>query len=178
MSRITNVSVKPRVKLYSPEVKLWNEVMANAPLPTDTAEQILAKIKRQSAFVVEEAKEIAQGAANNDVQEILDGYLDTKFTNDQIGVYLESLGIDLQAAWDEVVRSNNTKFSTNYDEMKRSAVLVSQKQGFTHVAESPVKGTYVLKRDVDGKIMKPTMFEEPRLRQFIPKPLRNKREDV
>lgn len=161
--------------MYAQEVKVWNEVMANAPLSTDTPEQIIAKIKRQSAFVVEEAKEIQTGAEKGDVQEILDGYLDTKFTNDQIGVYLESLGVDIEAAWDEVCRSNNTKFSTNWHQMKHSAVLVSQKQGFTHVVESPVPGVYVLKRDVDGKIMKPVMFEEPNLRPFIPKKLRRER---
>lgn len=178
MSRITNVNVAPRAKLYSPEVKRWNEVMANAPLPTDTAEQIIAKIKRQSAFVIEEANEIAEGAAKGDVQEILDGYLDTKFVNDQIGVYLEALGIDLQAAWDEVVRSNNTKFSTELLAMYNSANLLSKGDVKVRVVESPVSGTFVLKRDFDGKIMKPTMFEEPQLRRFIPKPLRNQKEYV
>lgn len=161
--------------MYAKEVKVWNEVMNNHPLPTDTVEQILAKIKRQSAFVVEEAKEIQDGANKGDIQEILDGYLDTHFVNSQIGVYLEALGVDINGAWEEVCRSNNSKFSTDYEMMKKSAVLVSQKQGFTHVAESPVPGVFVLKRDVDGKIMKPTCFVEPRLRPFIPKRLRKER---
>lgn len=161
--------------MYSKDVAVWNSVMDNHPRPTDTPEQIVAKIKRQSAFVVEEAKEIQTGAEKADIQEILDGYLDTKFTNDQIGVYLEALGVDIEGAWAEVVKSNNTKFSNDLEMMKQSAVLVSQKQGFTHVAESPVPGVYVLKRDCDGKIMKPTCFVEPRLRPFIPKKLRKER---
>ena len=161
--------------MYSKKVKVWNEVMNNHPLPTDSVQQILGKIKRQSAFVVEEAKEIQTGAEKADIQEILDGYLDTKFTNDQIGVYLEALGVDIEGAWEEVCRSNDSKFSTDLEMMKQSAVLVSQKQGFTHVAESPVPGVYVLKRDCDGKIMKPTCFVEPRLRPFIPKQLRKER---
>ncbi|AXF53092.1 MAG: putative pyrophosphohydrolase [Caudoviricetes sp.] len=157
--------------MYAPEVKRWNEVMGNAPLTTDTAEQILAKIKRQSAFVVEEAKEIQDGAAVGCIREILDGYLDTHFVNSQIGVYLEALGVDINGAWAEVCASNDTKFSTNHLEMKRSAIEVSQKQGFTHVAESPVPGVFVLKRDVDGKIMKPNCFREPNLTPFIPSKL-------
>lgn len=154
--------------MYAPEVKHWNEVMGNAPLATDTVKQILAKIKRQSAFVVEEAKEIQDGAKASCIREILDGYLDTHFVNSQIGVYLEALGVDINGAWAEVCASNDTKFSTNRLEMDHSAVLVSQKQGFTHVEESPVPGVFVLKRDIDGKIMKPTCFREPNLTPFIP----------
>lgn len=161
--------------MYSNEVAVWNSVMDNHPRLTDTPADILRKIERQSAFVVEEAKEIQDGARKKDVQEILDGYLDTRFVNDQIGVYLEALGVDLEGAWAEVVRSNNSKFSTDLEMMKESAIKVSQKQGFTHVAESPVTGVYILKRDCDGKIMKPLCFKEPNLRPFIPKELRGAR---
>lgn len=161
--------------MYSKEVAVWNTVMDNHPRQTDSDEAILRKVERQSAFVVEEAKEIQDGARKRDVQEILDGYLDTKFTNDQIGVYLEALGVDLEGAWVEVVRSNNSKFSTDKELMARSAVTVSQKQGFTTMTESPVQGVFILKRDVDRKIMKPECFKEPNLRPFIPKHLRGKR---
>lgn len=160
---------------YTPEVKRWNEIMQNAPTPNDDDEGTLAKILRQSAFVVEEAKEIQDGANANDVQEMLDGHLDTRFVNDQIGVYLESLGIDLTKAWDEVCRSNNSKFSTDLEMMERSVQHYSFGGVATEIVESPIPNVFVLKRLSDGKIMKPLSFSEPNLRRFIPKHLRGKR---
>lgn len=174
MSRITQVQAAPKFQKYSTDVKRWNEVMQNAPVPGEPAKDTLARILRQSAFVVEEAKEIQDGALGDNLQEVLDGFLDTRFVNDQIGVYLESLGIDLVKAWEEVVRSNNTKFSTDLDMLEDSVTHYFMKGVNVTIVESPIKGTYVLKRD-DGKIMKPLSFEEPNLRKFIPKQLRSKR---
>ena len=159
---------------YTPEVKRWNEIMQNSPVENDD-EGTLAKILRQSAFVVEEAKEIQDGAIAGDVQEMLDGHLDTRFVNDQIGVYLESLGIDLVGAWNEVCRSNNSKFSTDIEMMAESLRKYSSEGVEVRIFESPIKGTYVLKRRGDGKIMKPLCFSEPNLKPFIPEHLRGKR---
>lgn len=161
--------------MYSKDVSAWNTVMNNHAKPEDTPEQVIAKILRQSAFVVEEAKEIQTGAQKGDLQEILDGYLDTKFTNDQIGAYLDHMGVDIQGAWNEVVRSNNTKFSKDLPLMVESRAKFEAQGVEVAVVESPVPLTYVLKRVADGKIMKPICFEEPRLRAFIPKRLRKER---
>ena len=159
---------------YTPEVKRWNEIMQNAPSVNDD-EGTLAKILRQSAFVVEEAKEIQDGAKAMDVQEMLDGHLDTRFVNDQIGVYLESLGIDLTKAWEEVCRSNNSKFSSDLKMLQDSVDHYCDQGVDVEIVESPIEGTFVLKRLSDGKIMKPLCFSEPNLRRFIPKHLRGKR---
>lgn len=159
---------------YTAEVKRWNEVMQNAPEAGDV-EGTIAKITRQSAFVVEEAKEIQDGAVANDIIEMLDGHLDTRFVNDQIGVYLESLGVNLKGAWKEVCRSNDSKFSTDLDMMARSCAKFAEEGVEVHVVESPIPGVYVLKRHSDGKIMKPISFSEPNLRPFIPKQLRGPR---
>lgn len=155
---------------YTEEVKTWNEVMQNAPVPGDDM-GTLAKIRRQSAFVVEEAKEIQDGAVKADIREILDGHLDTRFVNDQIGVYLESLGVDLKGAWEEVCASNNSKFSDDMEMMKASQQHFFAQHVDVEIVESPIKGTYVLKRVSDGKIMKPLCFREPNLLPFIPKHL-------
>lgn len=167
---------------YSEEVRRWNEVMLNAPVTGDPVrhrrdEQNIARIGRQSNFVIEEAKEIRDGFEAGDVQEMLDGHLDTRFVNDQIGVYLEALGIDLEAAWEEVCASNNSKFSTDLDMMLKSAERLTQELGDEVVVQmAPVSDdrptNYILKRTSNGKIMKPDCFREPNLRQFIPKHLR------
>jgi hypothetical protein len=160
---------------YTEEVRRWNEVMLNAPGATDQA--TIGKIGRQALFVIEEAKEIRDGFDNMDVQEMLDGHLDTRFVNDQIGVYLEALGIDLEVAWKEVCASNNSKFSTDLDMMLVSAKRLSDEVGDEVVVQlAPyAEGqptTYILKRLINGKIMKPDCFREPNIRQFIPKHLR------
>ncbi|WCO82054.1 putative pyrophosphohydrolase [Pseudomonas phage vB_PpS_SYP] len=157
---------------YTLEVKRWNEIMQNAPVPGDDM-GTLAKIRRQSAFVVEEAKEIQDGADMCSLREVLDGHLDTRFVNDQIGVYLEALGVDLKGAWEEVCASNNSKFSNDKSMMDDSALDIWYRTGQkVEVVESPIKGTYVLKRVSDGKIMKPLCFREPNLLPFIPEGLR------
>jgi len=166
---------------YTHEVKRWNEVMLNAPVVGDPVkhrsdQQNIAKILRQSKFVVEEAKEIQEGAETNDIREMLDGHLDTRFVNDQIGVYLEAMGIDLEGAWQEVCRSNNSKFSTDFDMMVESAKDLSERVGdevvvqiAPHAEGCPT--TYILKRLSNGKIMKPSCFSEPDLTPFIPERL-------
>jgi hypothetical protein len=179
MAKIQDIVIGIRgFQKYAPEVKRWNEIMQNAPIKGDV-EGTIDRIERQSKFVVEEATEIQDGAILRDVQEMLDGFLDTRFVNDQIGVYLESLGVDLDAAWAEVCRSNNSKFSTDLEMMKKSAEALEVKGRSTNdkivVQESCEKGVYILKRTSDGKIMKPLTFSEPNLRQFIPKALRGKR---
>jgi hypothetical protein len=169
---------------YTPEVRRWNEVMLNAPSfdhSRDVRDTMnIAKIGRQSNFVIEEAKEIREGFETTNVQEMLDGHLDTRFVNDQIGVYLEALGIDLEAAWNEVCASNNSKFSTDLDMMLKSAKSLTEELGdevLVQQAPSAVgePTTYILKRTSNGKIMKPDCFREPNLRPFIPKHLRGKR---
>jgi len=157
---------------YTLEVKRWNEIMQNAPHSSGEKVSIMKQILRQSNFVVEEANEIRTGADNFDIVEVLDGHLDTRFVNDQIGVYLESLGVDLKGAWEEVCDSNNSKFSDDLDMMADSLRKYSSEGVECRIVESPIKGTYVLKRVSDGKIMKPLCFREPNLLPFIPEGLR------
>lgn len=175
MAKIQDIVIGIRgFQKYTPEVKRWNEIMQNAPIKGDV-EGTIDRIERQSKFLIEEATEVQDGAILRDVQEMLDGFLDTRFVNDQIGVYLDSLGVDLDAAWAEVCRSNNSKFSSDLGMLEASVQEFSRNGQAVSIVESPEKGVFVLKRDSDGKIMKPLTFSEPNLRQFIPKQLRSKR---
>lgn len=172
MATINNITVNvvPKYQKYTEEVKRWNEVMQNAPGSDDL--ETIGKILRQSGFLIEEAKEVKDGAELCNVREMLDGHLDTRFVNDQIGVYLEALGVDLEGAWAEVCRSNDSKFSNDLDMMYKSQAHYYQNKGVSAlIVESPIKGTYVLKNVETGKIMKPLCFVEPDLRPFIPKHL-------
>lgn len=172
MAKVQDIVVAVRgFQKYTKEVMKWNEIMQNGPVVGDI-EGTIDRIERQSKFLIEEATEVRDGAVLRDVREMLDGFLDTRFVNDQIGVYLESMGIDLDGAWAEVCRSNNSKFSSDYNMMLQSAIGYQLKGVDVDVFESPVKGVYILKRVEDGKIMKPLSFSEPDLTPFIPKELR------
>jgi hypothetical protein len=172
MAKIQDVVVAVRgFQKYTKEVQQWNEIMQNGPVKGDV-EGTIDRIERQSKFLIEEATEVRDGAVLRDVREMLDGFLDTRFVNDQIGVYLESMGVDLVGAWSEVCRSNNSKFSSDYQMLERSVSKFAEQGVEVEIVESPIKYIYVLKRVSDGKIMKPIAFSEPDLRQFIPKELR------
>jgi hypothetical protein len=178
MATINNLTVNVQVnsyQKYTEEVRRWNEVMLNSPGATD--QETIKRIGRQSNFLIEEANEVRDGFDIGSVQEMLDGHLDTRFVNDQIGVYLEALGIDLEAAWNEVCTSNNSKFSTDLDMMLASAKRHTEALGDEVVVQIAPSAegqptTYILKRLSNGKIMKPDCFREPNLRQFVPKHLR------
>lgn len=156
-------------KPYSQEVKNWNFIFGNSPEkgnPTGT----LRKMLRQIPFVVEEAQEMQDAADTGpDIVEVLDALHDLRFVSDQIAVYLESLGVDLEGSWKEVCRSNNSKYS--YDEEALKDDLTKYEPGFAAVHhEEDLEGNrvYVLKRSSDFKIMKPSCFSEPDLLPFIP----------
>lgn len=154
---------------YSQEVKNWNFIFGNSPEkgnPTGT----IRKMLRQIPFVVEEAQEMQDAADSGpDIVEVLDALHDLRFVSDQIAVYLESLGVDLEGSWKEVCRSNNSKYSYNLEDLKND--LTKYEPGFAAVHhEEDLEGNrvYVLKRASDGKIMKPSCFSEPDLLPFIP----------
>lgn len=144
---------------YTEEVRTWNARMKNGPVATP--KEIIDQIKRQVRFVVEEAQEMQDACGANDIVEVLDALHDLRFVSDQIAVYLEALGIDLEGSWNEVVRSNNSKFTTNPTDAKEGCSLwpVDSVDGQT---------LYRLVRDIDGKIIKPSCFSEPNLLPFIP----------
>lgn len=154
---------------YTKEVKNWNNIMGNGP--SENHQETIVKLKRQIKFVVEEALEMQEAADEEDIIEILDALQDLRFVSDQIAVYLESLGIDLEGSWDEVVRSNNSKFTDD------PFVITSSQRSFDKVGiptdieqtfDSEGKIVYVIKRRKDGKVLKPLCFTQPNLKPFVP----------
>ena len=90
------------------------------------------------SLIDEELAEVKEGIANNDRVEILDGLIDTIYV--AIGA-LNSLGVNIQGAWDEVQRSNMSKVD-------------------------PESGK-LLKRESDGKILKHSGYSAPVLEPFV-----------
>lgn len=154
---------------YTKEVKNWNNIMSNGP--STNSQETIVKLKRQIKFVVEEALEMQEAADEDDIIEILDALQDLRFVSDQVAVYLESLGIDLEGSWNEVVRSNNSKFTED------PFVITSSQRSFTNVGiptnieqtfDSEGKLVYIIKRLEDGKVLKPLCFTQPNLKPFVP----------
>lgn len=154
---------------YTKEVKNWNNIMGNAP--SENHQETIVKLKRQVKFVVEEALEMQEAADEDDIIEILDALQDIRFVSDQVAVYLESLGIDLEGSWNEVVRSNNSKFTDD------PFVITSSQRSFANVGiptdieqtfDSEGKIVYIIKRRKDGKVLKPLCFTQPNLKPFVP----------
>lgn len=154
---------------YTKEVKNWNNIMGNGP--SKNHQETVVKLKRQIKFVVEETLEMQEAADEDDIIEILDALQDLRFVSDQVAVYLESLGIDLEGSWNEVVRSNNSKFTDD------PFVITSSQRSFTNVGiptdieqtfDSEGKIVYIIKRRKDGKVLKPLCFTQPNLKPFVP----------
>lgn len=154
---------------YTKEVKNWNSIMGNSP--SNNPQETIVKLKRQIKFVVEEALEMQEAADEDDIIEILDALQDLRFVSDQIAVYLESLGIDLEGSWNEVVRSNNSKFTDDPFVITSSQRHYLDKGICTQVEQtfdSKGKMVYIIKRQEDGKVLKPLCFTQPNLKPFVP----------
>lgn len=158
------------MSVYNEKVYNWNVVMGNFS-PSMDKSIILARLKNQVSFAVEEVNEMVEAMESLDIVEVLDACMDLKFINDQVAVYLESLGIDLEGSWNEVVRSNNSKFTDD------PFVITSSQRSFTNVGiptdieqtfDSEGKIVYIIKRRKDGKVLKPLCFTQPNLKPFVP----------
>jgi predicted HAD superfamily Cof-like phosphohydrolase len=90
-------------------------------------------------LIREEFNELSVAESNNDLVEVTDAILDMIVVG--VGALL-SAGVDVEGAWNEVIRSNMSKID-------------------------PDTGK-VLKRE-DGKVLKPASFSPPNLEPFLVK---------
>jgi len=91
-------------------------------------------------LVREETKELEQALTADDAVEQLDALIDILVV--ATGA-IHSLGVDAEGAWKEVMRSNFAKVDPRTGKVTRRE---------------------------DGKVMKPTNWEPPRLKQFVRRP--------
>lgn len=93
-------------------------------------------------LVKEEFTELKSAYISKNYPEILDGIIDVLVTAINLGL---SLNLDLDGAWNEVLRSNIAKID-------------------------PLTGKSNKRKD--GKVTKPTNWQSPQLEAFIPKELK------
>lgn len=113
-------------------------------------------------LIDEEMNELCNAYGVNDVVEMADGAIDLIYVT--IGL-LHSMGLDPQALWDEVQRSNMSKFLVE-------ACVFCGTKGCDH-CNGTGEFFKVLRRE-DGKILKGPRYKAPDLSSIVTEQLRGK----
>lgn len=113
-------------------------------------------------LIDEEMNELCNAYGVNDVVEMADGAIDLIYVT--IGL-LHSMGLDPQALWDEVQRSNMSKFLIE-------ACVFCGTKGCEH-CNGQGEFYKVLRRE-DGKILKGPKYKAPDLSSIVTEQLRGK----
>ena len=129
--------------------------------------------KDQLKLIQSELKEMEDGINNNNIEEILDGFLDVFVTNAGIGQKLQRLGVDIYKAARLVADNNYSKFISGNQYPTLEATLKNYiGQGVNvYAIYDIVSESFVVKRASDDKVMKPIDFKSVNLEEVIPKDL-------
>lgn len=149
----------------------FNHIKGTPPETIDGDKNLFwEKVERQAALVYEEASEQLEAARNRDIVSVVDGASDVAYTQVYMDVMLEEVGIDLSLAKDLVCDNNNQKITTDQEFAKRSAIKLLENAEMAYVDESWYDGMfyYVVKRKLDGKVLKLIGHQSPNIADTIP----------
>lgn len=149
----------------------FNHIKGTPPETIDGDRNIFwEKIERQAALVYEEASEQLEAARNRDIVMVVDGAADVAYTQAYMDVMLEEVGINLSLAKDLVCENNDQKITTYKEFAKRSAIKLHEDAEMVYVDETWYDGMfyYVVKRKLDGKVMKLIGHQSPNIADAIP----------
>ena len=153
-------------------VTKFNYVAGKDPLgyKTDDKEAIWKQLEDQVERVYEEAKEMLDAVQERDIVEVLDGYLDVKFTNEYVENLLKAIGVDTTGSWHTVLSNNESKSTTSFEYAEASFVEYLKQGVHVNLDAVDYEGTryYVLKRVGDNKVMKLKDHVPPDLAKFVP----------
>lgn len=152
-------------------VKRFNHIKGTPPISIDGDREAFWKsVQNQAALVLEEAKEQYSAAMNRDIVELVDGAADVAYTQAYMDVMLEEVGVNLSLAKDLVCENNDQKITTYKEFAKRSAIKLLEDAEMVYVDETWYDGMfyYVVKRKLDGKVMKLIGHQSPNIADAIP----------
>lgn len=89
---------------FSDDVFQFNEIAGN------NTKLSIEDFKAQQKCLIEEVNEISEGLANKDVEEVLDGVIDTLYVAIGMLHKLEEMGIDVGEAMGRIAENNLSKF--------------------------------------------------------------------
>lgn len=153
-------------------VKRFNHIKGTPPISVDgDREAFWESVQNQAALVLEEAKEQHEAAMNRDIVKLVDGAADVAYTQTYMDVLLEGVGINLLLAKGLVCDNNDQKITTDEKFARRSAIKHLQKGEMCYVEEAWYDRMfyYVVKRKLDGKVLKLIGHQSPNIADAIPK---------
>lgn len=152
-------------------VARFNYIVGNPPKGYEGGrEEVWEQIEFQAELILEEAKELLEAAKSRNMVEVLDGYLDVWFTNSYIKELLEACGVDTLTGKDEVVSSNEMKFTTNFGLALSSQDKYKSEGVETLIFSKEYEGQefHCVKRESDGKVLRLNWHIEPGLEICVP----------
>lgn len=122
------------------------------------------RIDLRIALIDEELNELEVAANQNDLTEVLDALCDLQYVLN--GTIIEfGLQDVFQEAFEEVHRSNMSKFPTNTEDAKESVNLYYDKEIEAYYKK--VGDNFVIKRMIDDKILKGSGFKLPAIKAIL-----------
>lgn len=150
-------------------VTRFNVICGNAPhMGTDY--EYWRQLREQAERIYEEALELKEAAWREDMQAVLDGFLDVKYTNEYMEDLLVAGDVDTKKGWDIVCFNNDQKFTTSYSYAAESKEALEEKGVGCYLDSTNYEGQtyYVVRRSEDNKILKLKYHESPSLEKCIP----------
>ena len=131
----------------------------------------LASFEAQQKCLVEEVNEISTGLKNKDVEEVLDGVVDTLYVAIGMLHKLEGMGINVKEAMQRIGENNLSKFPECSDYIIDSTVDLYDEKGVKinySIARSPLDDyKVVVFKDENSKVKKPFGFESVTLKDLV-----------
>ncbi len=151
-------------------VTKFNIITGNAPhLGTDY--EYWQQIKNQAKRVYEEAKELLEAAEQENMQDVLDGFLDVRYTNEYMEDLLIAGEVETKKAWEAVCTNNDSKYTTSYTYALESKEVLEEAGVECYIDQTQYEGEiyYVCRRNEDNKVLKLRLHQSPDLSAFLPK---------
>lgn len=131
----------------------------------------------KAGLLAEEVWELTEAVKDGDVQEILDAVTDCQYFLDQIKIYLEIAGVDVEAAEDLVCYNNQEKYSTDFNYVQAKYIEWEHNDPWffqqLRIAESKVNGvSYYCLKDGSNKVRKFVDFPKVDLSKCVPEDLK------
>lgn len=151
----------------------FNHIAGKAPLGFSreaSKEDIWKQIEDQVERVYEEAKEMRDAVKERNLVEVLDGHLDTWYTNTYIQDLLQATNVDVKGAKVAVMGNNDSKYTTSKEYAEISARIYLEDDIDVYIDTYDYDGVlyFTVIRTSDDKVMKLLDHQRPELEKYVP----------
>lgn len=150
---------------FSDNVYQFNEIAGN------NTKLSIEDFQSQQRCLIEEVNEISEGLANKDVEEVLDGVIDTLYVVIGMLHKLEEMGINTSEAMKRIAENNLSKFPTYSKELSDKTFEQYNLKGINIRSEIKYVGLprneVLVFTDKNSKIRKPYGFKSVTLKDLV-----------